>query len=68
MIFLGSADFQKFPRCLNFEILTFRYFFFQLIALHLEEKNPVTNFGTTPKHLTNAYIENLKKNANIVFQ
>ena len=27
MIFLGFADFQKIPRCLDFEILTFKYFF-----------------------------------------
>ena len=40
----------------------------QLIAQYLEDKNPLTNAGTTPKHLMNDYIENLKKNANDLFQ
>ena len=68
MIFLGFAEIQKFPCCLHFEILTFKCFYFQLIALHLEDKNPITNFGITPKQLMNAYIEDLKQNANDLFQ
>ena len=40
----------------------------QLIAHYLEDKNPMTNAGTTPKQLMNTYAENLIKNANDLFQ
>ena len=40
----------------------------QLIAQDLEDKNPMTNDGTTPKQLMNDYIEELKNNANDLFQ
>ena len=40
----------------------------RLIAQDLEDKNPMTNDGATPKQLMNDYIEDLKKNANDLFQ
>ena len=40
----------------------------QLIAQDLEDKNPMTNDGTTPKQLMNDYIEDLRENANDLFQ
>mgnify|MGYP001329531381 CR=1 FL=1 len=39
-----------------------------VIAQDLEDKNPMTNDGATPKQLMNDYIEDLKKNTNDLFQ